>query len=107
MTLEPEETKSVPEGLVITDIGDLPGVGPATAEKLKEAGYGDMMSIAVASPSDLAEAADLVDAITVKTISAARKLTHVGGFQPGGRLPDRRTRTDPATRTTNTTAKTP
>ncbi|HEC82182.1 MAG TPA: DNA repair and recombination protein RadA, partial [Thermoplasmatales archaeon] len=31
-------------------IEKLPGVGPATAEKLRDAGYTDVMSIAVASP---------------------------------------------------------
>ena len=34
---------------------DIPGVGPAIAEKLREAGYTDIMAIAVAAPSDLAE----------------------------------------------------
>ena len=31
-------------------IEDLPGVGAATAQKLREAGYSDMMSLAVSSP---------------------------------------------------------
>ncbi len=38
-------------------IDNLPGVGPATAEKLREAGYTDIMSIAVASPKELSDAA--------------------------------------------------
>ena len=36
-------------------ISKLPGVGPATAEKLRDAGYIDIMSIAVASPKELSE----------------------------------------------------
>ncbi|MEC7602047.1 MAG: helix-hairpin-helix domain-containing protein, partial [Candidatus Thermoplasmatota archaeon] len=36
-------------------IEDLPGVGPATAEKLKEAGFDDLLAIAVMSPTELAE----------------------------------------------------
>jgi DNA repair protein RadA len=35
---------------------ELPGVGPATAEKLRDAGYIDLMAIAVESPKNLAEA---------------------------------------------------
>ena len=40
-------------------IEDLPGVGPATAEKLKEAGFNSVEAVAVASPSELSNAADL------------------------------------------------
>ena len=36
-------------------LDDLPGVGPATAEKLREAGFDDMLAIAVMSPSALAQ----------------------------------------------------
>ena len=38
---------------------DIPGVGPAIAEKLREAGYTDIMAIAVAAPSDLAETCEI------------------------------------------------
>ena len=40
-------------------IDELPGVGPATAEKLREAGFDDLMTIAVMNPADLAEQAEL------------------------------------------------
>jgi len=36
-------------------IEELPGVGPATAEKLRDAGYQDLMSIAVENPKVLAD----------------------------------------------------
>ena len=36
-------------------IEDLPGVGPATAEKLREAGFEELLAIAVMSPIVLAE----------------------------------------------------
>ena len=39
----------------IETIEDLPGVGAATAEKLREAGYNDLVSIAVASPAEIVE----------------------------------------------------
>ncbi|MFP5354870.1 MAG: DNA repair and recombination protein RadA [Gemmatimonadota bacterium] len=72
------------------DISALPGVGPATAEKLREAGYSDMMSIAVAAPKDLAEACDLGDAVAVKIIQAARQMADVGGFETGDVIAERR-----------------
>ena len=36
-------------------IEDLPGVGPATAEKLREAGFDELLALAVMAPADLAE----------------------------------------------------
>ncbi|HVL49024.1 MAG TPA: DNA repair and recombination protein RadA [Candidatus Thermoplasmatota archaeon] len=72
------------------DITNLPGVGPATADKLREAGYTDLMSIAVASPSDLSEAADLGEAVAVKIIQAARQAADVGGFETGDKIAERR-----------------
>ena len=44
-------------------IEDLPGVGPATAEKLRDAGFDDLLAIAVMSPSELGEQADLGEAV--------------------------------------------
>ncbi len=54
-------------------ITDLPGIGPSTAEKLSEAGFNDLMSIAVASPSELVAASELSDATAKKVIAIARK----------------------------------
>ena len=36
-----------------TALEELPYVGPATAEKLRDAGFTDLMTIAVTSPSTL------------------------------------------------------
>jgi len=71
-------------------VEDLPGVGPATADKLKEAGYDDLMSIAVSSPSTLVEAADIGEATAIKIISAAKKFADVGGFITGDVVMERR-----------------
>lgn len=38
---------------------DIPGVGPAIAEKLRESGYNELMAIAVAAPATLAEACEI------------------------------------------------
>ena len=71
-------------------IDKLAGVGPATAEKLREAGYVDFMSIAVSSPSELAEAAEIGEAIASKIIMDARKQADIGGFETGAMLLDKR-----------------
>ncbi|MEM5804326.1 MAG: DNA repair and recombination protein RadA [Candidatus Aenigmatarchaeota archaeon] len=62
----------------MTDVADLPGVGEKTAEKLKEAGFIDMMSIAAAAPAELAAVAGLGDATSEKIIEAAREALDLG-----------------------------
>ena len=47
-------------------IGCLPGVGPATAEKTTQAGFDDLLSLAVMSPADLAEQAEIGEAVASK-----------------------------------------
>ena len=42
-------------------IQELPGVGAATAEKLGEAGYDDLISVAVTSPGQLVDAAGVTE----------------------------------------------
>jgi DNA repair protein RadA len=65
------------------DLEDLPGVGPTTAEKLREAGYATVESIATASPADLAEAAEIGESSAKKIIKAAREIADIGGFKTG------------------------
>ena len=77
--LEPEAT-----------IDDLPGVGPATAEKLREAGFDELLALAVMSPGDLAEQAELGEAVAGKIIQAAKKMANIGGFVSGSALLERR-----------------
>ncbi len=69
---------------------ELPGVGPATAEKLRESGYSDLMAIAVASPQTLADVAEIGSNVAQKIISAAREAVDVGGFETGDILLERR-----------------
>ncbi|MEM0449367.1 MAG: DNA repair and recombination protein RadA [Methanomassiliicoccales archaeon] len=69
---------------------ELPGVGPATAEKLRDAGYTDLMSIAVESPKNLAEACEIGEAAAAKIIAAAKEAADVGGFEPGDVIMERR-----------------
>lgn len=78
--------EDVPEPL----IEDLPGVGPATAEKLREAGFDDLLALAVMSPGDLADQAELGEAVATKIIGGAKKMANIGGFLSGGALLERR-----------------
>ena len=71
-------------------IEDLPGVGPATAEKLREAGFEDLLAIAVMSPPELSEQAELGEAVSSKIIAGAKKMANIGGFVSGAALLDRR-----------------
>ncbi len=72
------------------EIEELPGVGPATAEKLRDAGYTDLMSIAVESPKNLAETCEIGEAAAAKIIAAAKEAADVGGFEPGDVILERR-----------------
>ena len=71
-------------------IDKLPGVGPATAEKLRDAGYIDIMSIAVASPKELSDAAEIGEASGSKIILQARKQADIGDFETGSALLEKR-----------------
>lgn len=66
-------------------IYDLPGVGAATAEKLSESGYADLISVAVASPGELVEAAGVGEAAARKMINFARNSLDMG-FESGDEL---------------------
>ncbi|MDP6378941.1 MAG: DNA repair and recombination protein RadA [Candidatus Thalassarchaeaceae archaeon] len=91
--LEAEEEAvvvEVPEDEPTVD--DLPGVGPATAEKLRDAGYDDLLAIAVMSPSALADSAELGEAVAAKIINGAKKMANIGGFVSGGSLLERRSK---------------
>lgn len=69
---------------------DIPGVGPAIAEKLQEAGYTDMMSIAVASPSELAEKCEIGEKKAMDIIEGAKLCADIGGFETGELILERR-----------------
>jgi len=56
----------------VKSIEDLPGIGPATLEKLANAGFNDLMSIAVATPGEIIGAADVSETTAKKVIAVAR-----------------------------------
>ena len=69
---------------------DIPGVGPAIAEKLREAGYTELMSIAVAAPATLAEACEIGDKKAQDIIEGAKLCCDIGGFETGDAILQRR-----------------
>ena len=69
---------------------DIPGVGPAIAEKLHEAGYNDLLSIAVASPGDLAEKCEIGEKKAMDIIEGAKLCADIGGFETGLEIQERR-----------------
>src|SRR3989338_7479728 len=61
---------------------DIPGVGAATAEKLRDAGYANLLSVAVASPCELVEDCGVGDAVARKMINFVRQKMDMG-FESG------------------------
>jgi DNA repair protein RadA len=74
---------------VAPKVEDLPGVGPATAEKLRESGFDTLLSIAASSPGILVEAGGLTEATARKVIKAARDTMKMG-FESGEELLEKR-----------------
>jgi DNA repair protein RadA len=72
------------------DLEALPGVGPATAEKLQEAGFDSFQGLAVASPGELSNAADVGESTASDIIQAAREHADIGGFESGAAVLERR-----------------
>ncbi|MBI2672159.1 hypothetical protein HYX16_04460 [Candidatus Woesearchaeota archaeon] len=87
--VEKKPVKEVKEEKKEFSIEDLPGVGAATAEKLKEAGFDTMLSIAVASPGELTETAGVTEATARKIINTARNKLDMG-FETGEQLLEKR-----------------
>jgi len=61
----------------VKKLEDIPGVGPATAQKLQAAGYYTVESVAVASSRELAEATNLSADKAAEISSAAREMLEI------------------------------
>src|SRR3989338_594790 len=70
---------------------DLPGVGPATIEKLETVGFHDLMAVAVATPGELIDATGMSQQAAKKIIAAARAAMKMG-FESGAELLKKRSR---------------
>jgi len=62
----------------MSELEKLEGVGEKTAEKLREAGYDTMMSIAAASAGELVDAAGVGEETAAKIIASARDAMQMG-----------------------------
>jgi len=82
--VEKVEKKSVKKEEKEIGIKDLPGIGAATAEKLKEAGMDNLMSIAVSSTGELTNFG-VTELTAKKIINAARNALNMG-FESGEEL---------------------
>ena len=69
-----QETMTIKE----PELSELPGVGPATAEKLSSTGFDTVLAIAVATPGQLTDAAGVSEAAARKIIRAARDMMDMG-----------------------------
>ena len=61
----------------MVELADLPGVGEKTAEKLKDAGFADMMRLATATPKELSVKAEIGEGVAEKVIEAARRAENI------------------------------
>ncbi len=59
--------------IIMVELEDLPSVGEKTAEKLRDAGFADMMRLATATAKELAVKAEIGEGVAEKVIEAARK----------------------------------
>lgn len=57
----------------MTELEDLPSVGEKTAQKLRDAGFADMMRLATATPKELSVKVEIGEGVAAKVIEAARK----------------------------------
>ncbi len=71
------------------ELTDLPGIGPAVAAKLENAGILDLMSLAVSSPATIGDAAGVSAAVARKAIQAARQMLKLD-FMSGDEFAEKR-----------------
>ena len=84
-----EQELEMPKMKKIQSIEELPGIGPATIEKLQTAGFNDLMAIAVATPGELVGIADISEVTAKKVIAIARANMELS-FESGNDLLQRR-----------------
>ena len=61
----------------MVELEDLPNVGEKTAEKLRDAGFADMMRLATATPKELSVKAEIGEGVAEKVIEAARRAKNI------------------------------
>ena len=71
-------------------VEDLPGVGPAIADKLREAGYDTLEAIGTQAPGTLSDATGIGKESCAKFVLEARKAANIGSFLTGTELMEKR-----------------
>ena len=71
-------------------VEDLPGVGPAIADKLREAGYDTLEAIGTQAPGTLSDATGIGKESCAKFVLEARKAADIGSFLTGTELMEKR-----------------
>lgn len=61
----------------MVELEELPSVGEKTAQKLRDAGFGDMMRLATATAKELSVKAEIGEGVAEKVIEAARKAEQI------------------------------
>ncbi len=74
---------------MVKELKNLAGVGEKTAEKLKEAGYEDLMAIAAASVGEICDAIDVGEGTAEKVIESARSAVEMG-FESADKIYEKR-----------------
>lgn len=72
------------------ELKSLPRVGPAIVEKLTDAGFDSYEALAVASPGELSNTADIGESTAADIIQAARDAADIGDFETGTDVLERR-----------------
>jgi DNA repair protein RadA len=88
--VEEIKTEETEEEGTPQELEDLPGVGPTTADKLRDAGYDTIMSIAVAPVAQIANSSGMTQAGALKAQIVARNAMDMG-FSTGSELVKKRT----------------
>ncbi|UCH57561.1 MAG: DNA-binding protein Alba [Candidatus Bathyarchaeota archaeon] len=70
--VEAKAVEVAPEELL--DISEIKGVGKATGEKLRKAGFTTVKSVAAAEPADLSEKSGIPEKVAAKLIDSAKEL---------------------------------
>jgi len=94
---EKKESKKETEEKKELTINDLPGVGASTAEKLREAGYDNLISLAVLTPGQIVQAAGMGEASARKIINFCREHSDMIGFKSGNQILEEREKVEKIT----------
>lgn len=81
--------EKVVEEKKVKSVEDLPGVGPATIEKLSNGGFNDLLSISVATPGELVGVAEISETTAKKVIAIARANLEMD-FESGEEIMEKR-----------------